>query len=72
MSKLDHYLLYDHSARWHTTLLAVGAGIIVGVTTEIIGASRNLAIVLCCLAVGCVELVRALRHVTGERPAEKE
>ena len=61
MSKLDHYLIYDHSARRTTTLIAVGVGAIVGGSAEALGTSFGVAVALCFVSVACIEIVRAFR-----------
>jgi hypothetical protein len=68
MTNLDYYLFEDHTARQRTALMGVLAGAILGVALQEFGFSLNVTAGVCVLAVGAVEITRAVIY---EQPSHK-
>ena len=69
MTNLDYYLDYDHSARNRTMLLSVVVGAAIGMVSEWLDAPLKIAVALCLLTIGAIEILRAWQYA---QPAEKK
>jgi len=67
MTKLDYYLTQDHAARQRTMLISVSVGALAGMLAELLGAAFNVAVVVCVLTVGGLEIIRAVSYAPPVR-----
>jgi hypothetical protein len=68
MKNLDYYLTIDHAARTRTMVLSVAGGAMAGMFSESIGAAQIVAVVICFVVVGVLEIGGLWRY---KRPVEK-
>ncbi len=62
MSNIDYYLLQDHAARRRTTFVGAIIVVVLGAILQALGLSLIVTAIACFVAVGIIEVGRALTY----------